>query len=756
MKLPQMTPDGERVLQATVAFRQELGHGWLGVEHLFVGIAAIARAELGRAFAEAGDDLGRVLETLRRRIVDQATAAPGGDLGPTPRLRDVFELAARLATGARVDPTHLAEAIFREGRGMPVRVMRALGVDVARVQEALHKEPAPAPTPTPLLGRFGRDLTGLAEQNKLSPVIGREAEIELVAQVLLRKGKNNPVLVGEAGVGKTAVVEGFAQMLLSDTCPEPFKGRRIVELSIGALVAGTKFRGEFEERLLGIQKELEAHPEVILFLDEIHSLVGAGATGSGDSLDASNILKPALARGELRCVGATTIDEYRLHIERDPALERRFEKILIEEPSAEDALEILDQLRASLETHHEVRISREAVEAAVQLTVKHVHDRNLPDKAIDAIDQTCARKRLLRYADEAAASDPNLGSIDADDIAHTVSQWTGIPLERISGEAAVNLLNLERELNEIVVGQERAVRSVARTILTAKAGLSEPNRPLGVFFFAGPTGVGKTHLAKSLARLLFGDEKRLVRIDMSEYMEPHAISNLIGAPPGYVGHEKEGVLISALRTHPHSIVLFDEVEKAHPQVWDLFLQVFDEGRLTGTHGKSADFTQAVIILTSNLRKASVRQPLGFGGDEAEVEQPDLRDSLLQTLRPELVNRIDDIVPFEPLAPEALRGIVDQSIAGIEALLAERDLHLELTDEVYDHLLTLGDCANFGARELHRIVDRHVRQPLAQKVLELGDKVGTLSVSLNEGELVFRATTQAPSEEPTTEDRGQPA
>ena len=747
MNLPQMSPEGDRVLAAATQESLELEHRYLGVEHLFLGLAREWQAELTKAFTGRGVELVRFVETLRKRVQGGGSAPLPEEMVPTPRCREVFELATRIASSAgvtRVEPAFLMEAILREGRSVPVRLMRAFDMDVASLQEPLRREPAPQPTPTPLLARYGRDLTAMAQRGQLSPVIGRNAEMDLLAQVLLRKNKNNPVLVGEAGVGKTAVVEGFAQRLLLPSCPEPFRGRRIIELSIGSLVAGTKYRGEFEERLLGIQKEVAAHTEVILFLDEIHSLVGAGATGGGDSLDASNILKPALARGELRCVGATTIEEYRQHIERDPALERRFEKILLEEPSPEDALEILTQLRASLEAHHEVEITSEALAAAVELTVQHVRDRQLPDKALDAVDQSCARKRLRRYADPAASAtagttaDPGPIRVEESDVANTVSQWTGIPLERISGEAAKHLLNLEDDLRELVIGQDEAVRAVTRTVLTAKAGLSEPDRPLGVFFFAGPTGVGKTHLAKCLAQVLFGDAKRLVRLDMSEYMEPHAVSNLIGAPPGYVGHEREGSLIAALRTHPHCIVLLDEIEKAHPKVFDLFLQVFDEGRLTGTQGKTADFTQAVVILTSNINPSPPeRTPVGFqAGEQPEPEPRDPRDALLEHLRPELVNRIDAVVPFNHLGEDTLRRIIDRNIAGIEKLLEARHVRLELDDAVYAHLLELGDSATYGARELGRLVDQHIRQPLAAEILRHGDDIGLIRATLGEEGIEF--------------------
>ncbi len=782
MNLPRLSPIGEEVL--AVATQQSAGHGqhYLGVEHLFLAIAEKRRPELGKAFAAQKIDLASYVDMLRERIRKAEGGIPGPEIGLTPRCREVLDLASLIAARAeceRVEPAHMLRAILREGRSVPVRLLRAFDADVNALEDALTTEPEPGPTETPLLDQFGRDLTRLASRNMLSPIVGRQPEMDFLAQVLLRRNKNNPVLLGEAGVGKTAVVEGFAQHLVDPSCPEPLRGRRIIELTVGSLVAGTKFRGDFEERLLGIAEEVAENPEVILFLDEIHTLVGAGAAAR-DSLDASNILKPALARGELRCIGATTTPEYRRHIETDPALERRFEKILIDEPTPGEALEILSHLRPYLEEHHELDILPEALEAAVELTSRHVLDRQLPDKALDALDQSCARRRLQRYAE--AATDqpsvpgiavPGVGQLDfglpeveeeetvqvmAKDIANTVSQWTGIPLEKISGEAAKSLLNLEDELKARVIGQERAVRAVARTVLTARAGLAEPDRPLGVFLFTGPTGVGKTHMAKSLADVLFGDAKRLVRVDMSEYMEPHSVSNLIGAPPGYVGHEKEGLLISALRTHPHCIVLFDEVEKAHPKVFDLFLQIFDDGRLTGTHGKSADFTQSVIILTSNIDTSPSRTAVvGFGADEPEsAEKADVRDALLTRLRPELVNRLDEVIAFEPLDRAALRIIVDGYIARIEDLLRSRDVTLELEDEVYDRLIELGVSQEFGARELRRAVDVHARQRLATEILEHGDDVHVIRGFVDDGEIRFEAVGAVEAVEAAEEEDAAPA
>jgi ATP-dependent Clp protease ATP-binding subunit ClpC len=744
MAFPKLSPAAEKVLAAATEESEKLQHHFLGVEHLFLGLAREAESEFAEAFRRQGVDLPQVTEVLRGNLAIAPHPAIGDQLVVTPRCSSVLQLAGRLAAragGEQVEPAHLLDAILREGRSVPVRVLHKVGLDLAQLEDALTAEAKPSRSSTPLLSKFGRDLTALARAGALPPLVGREPELDLLAQVLLRKNKNNPVLVGEAGVGKTAVVEGFAQRLLLPSCPEPLRNRRIVELSVGSLVAGTKYRGEFEQRLLDIAEEAARHPEIVLFLDEIHTLVGAGAS-SGESLDASNIFKPALARGELRCIGATTIEEYRRHIEKDPALERRFEKILVEEPSPDETLEILEGVRPSLEEHHRVTISDAALRAAIDLTVRHVPDRRLPDKALDAIDQSCARKRLQSYrAAGKARGEPAVRSeIDRDDVLRTVSQWTGVPLERLSMEAARQILGLEEELRSRVVGQDHAVHAVARAIQTAKAGLAPANRPLGVFLFLGPTGVGKTQLAKSLAATLFGSERRLVRFDMSEFTEPHSIAKLIGAPPGYVGHEAEGLLVSALRTHPHSVVLFDEIEKAHPQVFDLFLQIFDEGRLTGAHGKSADFTQAVVILTSNVDvEPKRRASMGFGGEapgEPAAAAADPRDVLLAHFRPELVNRFDQVIVFHRLDRAALRRILDLHVRELEHLLESRELRLELDDAVYDHLLKLGESDLYGARELRRVFDREIRQPLAQEVLVRPEKLGTIRVSLTERGLAF--------------------
>jgi ATP-dependent Clp protease ATP-binding subunit ClpC len=741
MNLPKFSPAAERVVTRATEESHRLGHGYLGVEHLFIALIDQSRQQDRSMPDPQRAQLDDVMERLRTELGSGTDAAPSKPPFQTTRSHTVFRIAGRLADcdgETHVQPSHILGGILQEGRSVPARLLRATGFDATELQRALtHSSAGTASSPTPHLSRYGRDLTRLADSGRLSPLIGREQELKLVSEILLRRSKNNPVLVGEAGVGKTAIVEGLAQVLVSPDCPSPLRGRRIIELSMGSLVAGTKYRGEFEKRMVDILAELAANREIILFLDELHTVVGAGASGE-DGLDASNILKPALARGEISCIGATTIDEFRRRIEKDPALERRFQQVQVAEPTPGDTRAILDRLKPLLESHHGVEIDPNALDAAIQLTVRHVPDRQLPDKALDALDQTCARERLARHTPGA----PSCATIDEPQIVATVSHWTGIPLARIAPEAAQDLLNLGQSLKQRLVGQDHAVDVVSASIVAARAGLAPKKRPVGVFLFLGPTGVGKTELAKTLADQLFGDPKRLVQFDMSEFTEPHSISKLIGAPPGYVGYEREGSLISALRTRPHCVVLFDEIEKAHPKVFDIFLQIFDEGRLSGAHGRTADFTQSVIILTSNIVPVVSREDrrrVGFAEDAGPTGSPtpiDLRTKLTAFLRPELVNRIDEIVLFRTLSTVDLRKIVDRFVGEIDSALASRQLTLRLDDEVYDYLIRLGSTDLFGARELRRVIDRALRRPLAHVMLSREEGPGEIRVSVSDQGLTF--------------------
>jgi ATP-dependent Clp protease ATP-binding subunit ClpC len=735
-----LSPAAQAVMSSAADESHKGSHGYLGVEHMFVALADVREAEMLEAFESQALDLKDFTDQLRSRVQPLEDAPWGKEILVTPRCQHVMRLAAKIASRhkkSQVTDEHLLDAIFREGRSIPIRLLRAQDAQVAELWEMLAPQRGRvSDVEQTLLARFGRNLTAQARAGLLMPVIGREAEMDQLAEVLLRKRKNNPVLIGEAGVGKTAVVEGLAAKLARQKGEHPLKKSRIIELSVASLVAGTKYRGDFEERILGILKEASDDPDAVLFLDEIHTLVGAGSS-SGEAVGASEIVKPALARGDLRCIGATTIDEYRRHIEKDAALERRFEPVMIEEPTPAETREILTGVVPALSDHHGVDIAPEAVEAAVDLTVRYVPGRRLPDKAIDALDQCGARLRLATFAEKKGEDAPK-PTVDRDSVTTTVSQWTGIPLERLSGEETGDLLELEERLRSRVLGQNRACRAVARAVITAKAGLSDPDRPTGVFMFLGPTGVGKTELAKSLAQLLFGDEKRLVRFDMSEFTEPHSIAKLIGAPPGYVGHEQEGQLVAAVRTHPHCVVLFDEIEKAHAQIFDLFLQIFDEGRLSGSRGQQADFRNAIVILTSNLQvNAGKRKTLGFATEESDTGiEPDPRAALATTFRPELVNRIDDILVFDLLGEADLRTLIDRYVHGLEKLAADRELRIEMDDDVYDFLIEHGVSEQFGARELKRAIDRWVRQPLAEELIRRGNSAGVIRVRLDGETLRF--------------------
>ncbi|MBI3464880.1 MAG: ATP-dependent Clp protease ATP-binding subunit [Planctomycetes bacterium] len=631
-----------------------------------------------------------------------------------------------------------------------------------------------------VLEKFGRDLTRLAAEGKLDPVIGRRNEMRTLAGVLMQKRKNSAILIGEAGVGKTCVVEGLAQRIVGPKPPSGLDGKRIVEVTLTALVAGAKYRGDFEERMQAVVREATSDPELILFIDEIHTLMGAGGEGSSD---AANILKPALARGDLRVIGATTVAEYRKYIEKDPALERRFQVVWVEEPTRQQAIEILRGLRAKLEEHHDLTISDDCVEAAVDLSMRYLADFRLPAKAIDLIDQACARARLTSFSvppvavaeaevdldahsrmnmhpdqshpspplrgrgagvrgvcTDANSPEPSFGPdllhaagvIGRVDIARVVAQRCRIPLDRLTSDEAERFLHMEEMLSKRVIGQEEAVTKVCDAIRTARAGLKNPKRPMAVFLFLGSTGTGKTELAKALAEFLFGDERRLIRFDMSEYMEEHTVAKLIGAPPGYVGHDEEGQLTGPVRTNPYSVVLFDEIEKAHPRVLDIFLQIFDDGRLTDSRGRRASFTESVIILTSNLgcgaeAQEPVKGPFGFAQRRTDRPDPELpfvefyRQSIMaavrQAMRPELVNRIDQCVFFYPLDAQSVRRIIDKIIANLSGRLRDRRIQLHLAPAVYDLLMQQGYDPTYGAREMERAMERLIVQPLGKALLE---------------------------------------
>ncbi len=813
-----------------------LGHYYLGCEHFF-----LATIDGTQWLSEILEEEGIDIEELRERILN--ICGPG-DENPlwkgiivTPRMKKIFKLAEREAESKRayrVEPNHIISAICREGRSIPARVLESMGGDLSEIrrmvldieEEGAHPVKAPfnryipiSGSPysafiarkgktvppadvtgkrikkdepsskekkykkkikTPTLDKLGRDLVQMAREGKIDPIVGRKDEIRRMLQTLTKKAKNNPIIIGEAGVGKTAVVYGLAQRIADGKVPEAIKSKRIVELGMASIVAGTKHRGEFEERMQKIIKEVQSDPDIIIFIDEIHTIMGAG--DSRGVMDAGNILKPYLARGEITIIGATTIDEYRRFIEKDPALERRFQPILVNEPTEEETIEILNGLKERYEKHHGVKFTPEAIRQAVKFAVRYIPDRNLPDKAIDLMDEAAARSQMsfASYSgDDEEKIEKITKEVTEEDIAEVVSLWTGIPVAKLSQEESERLLHLEDYLRQRVVGQEEAVKRVAETIRVIRTGLASPNRPGGVFLFLGPTGVGKTELAKSLAEFLFGSEKDMIRLDMSEYMEKHSISRMIGSPPGYVGHEEEGQLTKAVRTKPYSVVLLDEIEKAHPDVFDLFLQVFDDGRMTDGKGRTVNFTNTIIIMTSNIGTSSRLDELSstevlqavkeyieetgsidamgfrkimeqFVGEDAstgekkviDTTDPKVRQKMLKALRkhfrPEFLNRIDEIIIFNPLSEEALWEIAKMNVKKLQdQLYAQREIHLDVREEAIRFLMEKGYDPSYGARPMKRAIQNFLAKPLAEAMLSKGvNKGDTIIVTSDGNQLMF--------------------
>ena len=716
----------DQIRQAAVEDARRLGHGYLGVEHLFLAMLRIEGGVTVRVMQSLGQDPSAVRQRLREHV-GRGNASAQGELPPSPRAARVLEVAARLAPqeqASQPGEVHLLVAIVQDGRNAAVRVLQELGLQPEAVRDAAlaaRRRPA-APVADqageegPVLER-GRDLTALAREGRLHQAIGRSEELLALAQTLTRKEKNSPVLIGEAGVGKTAVVEGLAYRIARGDVHPLLQGKRVIELTAAVLVAGTTLRGQFEQRMNNLLAELRSQPDVVVFFDEIHALLGAGS-GQGSALDAAQILKPALARGEIRCIGATTITEYRRYIEADAALERRFQPIMINEPSAETTLEILRGVKSRYEEHHQVTIPDEVLQSAVALAGRYVRDRRFPDKALSLVDQACSRTRMVRLtysADSPSASRP---TVNPQTVAEVVAQWTGRPVTELTMDERDRLLQLEDTLRERVIGQEEAIARIASAVRAARAGLKDPARPQAVFLFLGPTGVGKTELARELARFLFGSREAMIRLDMSEYMEKHNVARLIGAPPGYVGHEEEGQLTGKLRTTPHAVVLLDEVEKAHPDVLNLFLQVFEDGRLTDSKGRTVDCTGAIFIMTSNagsqvpgLFDSAAREPGGTTQRDERLDQ-----ELRRFFRPEFLTRIDDVIVFRPLSEPELRQIARLMVEDVRRRLSERGLDVHLTEGAWDVLCRLGYDPAYGARPMRRAVEALVTRPLGELLL----------------------------------------
>jgi ATP-dependent Clp protease ATP-binding subunit ClpC len=797
----------ERARKVIILAKEEarrFNHDYIGTEHILLGLIregeGVAAAVLQK--------MGLSLENIRLEVEKLVQPGPAtqimGDIPFTPRAKKALELAAEEARSLGhnyIGTEHLLLGLIREGEGVASQVLLNLGLDLERVRNEVMEilgsalpgfgQPQQVKTKTPAIDAFGRDLTALARENKLDPVIDRIAEIERVIQTLSRRTKNNPVLLGEAGVGKTAIVEGLAQAIIAGNVPEVLRNKRIVGLDLALMVAGTKYRGQFEERIKAVMEEIKRSQDIIIFIDELHTLVGAGAAEG--AIDASNILKPALSRGEMQCIGATTLDEYRKYIEKDAALERRFQTIMVEPPSVNQTIEILKGLRDRYEAHHRVVFKDEALDAAAKLSDRYISGRFLPDKAIDLVDEAGSRARLnvlivppdikkleekvesLRKEKESyiksqdfekAASlrdqeriarqeleqlnqswsqtkDKTRPELGEEEIAKIVAQWTGIPIFRLEEKESEKLLKIEDELHKRVVGQEEAISTIAHAIRRSRAGIKDPRRPIGSFIFLGPTGVGKSLLARALAEFMFGDEDALIQLDMSEYMEKFNVSRLIGAPPGYVGYEEGGQLTEKVRRRPYSVILLDEIEKAHPDVFNLLLQVVEDGRLTDSFARKVDFRNTVMIMTSNVGAELIRKTssLGFKSQKEGITYEEMKEKLLEevkrTFKPEFLNRIDDIIVFRPLLKEDLQQIIDMEVRFVADRLKDQNMTLEVTQEAKDFLIEKGFDPIFGARPLKRTIQRFLEDLLASEIISKRFKEGSyIKVLRKNEELIF--------------------
>jgi len=817
----RFTDRARRVVVLAQEEARMLNHNYIGTEHILLGLIHEGEGVAAKALESLGISLDGVRQQVEE-IIGQGQAPPPGHIPFTPRAKKVLELSLReaLQLGHNyIGTEHILLGLIREGEGVAAQVLVKLGADLNKVRaqviallqgyqsgqkEGGGGQPAgeQAPSGSPVLDQFGRNLTHLAREGKLDPTVGREKEIERVMQVLSRRTKNNPVLIGEPGVGKTAIVEGLATRIIRNEVPETLKGKQIYTLDLGALVAGSRYRGDFEERLKKVLKEIRTRGDIVLFIDELHTLVGAGAAEG--AIDAASILKPMLARGELQTIGATTLDEYRKHLEKDAALERRFQPIKVEEPSVADTVKILKGLKERYEEHHHILIGEDAIVAAANLADRYISDRFLPDKAIDLIDEAGSRMRILRMTvppdlrefdeqiagvrdqkdaaiteqdyDQAArlreqentlrserekrerewraGEVDRLPQIGEEEIAEVLALWTGIPVYKLTEEETAKLLRMEDELHKRIVSQDDAIRAVSKAIRRTRAGLKDPKRPSGSFIFLGPSGVGKTELAKTLAEFLFGEESALIQLDMSEYMEKHTVSRLIGSPPGYVGYEEGGQLTERVRRRPFSVVLFDEIEKAHPDVFNTLLQILEDGRLTDAQGHTVDFKNTVIIMTSNLGTRDLEKGgLGFSSKQAGMMDYDrMRERVMEEMkhsfRPEFLNRIDEIIVFHPLLLADVKLIVDLMMRRIQEQLKSKDIEIILTDAAKSLLAEKGYDQSLGARPLRRTIQRMVEDQMSEKMLWKAFPPGTtLIADARDGEIVFEPAPVPPDRPP---------
>ncbi|CAB4244536.1 Chaperone protein ClpB [Methylacidimicrobium sp. AP8] len=828
--MTNFTPRAQQVLALARKEAERFNHNYVGTEHLLLGLIKLSQGVAVNVLQKLGIELETVRTELEKQMTTEVEGKPTTPIPYTPRVKKVLALAQKEAKGLNhsyVGTEHILLGLLREGEGVAARVLKNLEIDLERVRNEILKELDPnfsasegneeeASEPafaggtetgtkkevkTPALKAFGRDLTELARRHELDPVIGRKNEIERVMQILCRRTKNNPVLIGEAGVGKTAIVEGLAQEIAADNVPEMLRDKRVITLDLALMVAGTKYRGQFEERIKAVMEEIRRSKNVILFIDELHTIVGAGSAEG--AMDASNIIKPALSRGELQCIGATTLAEYRKYIEKDAALERRFQTVLVEAPSREETVQILHGLKAKYEAHHKARFTDAAIEAAVELSERYLTGRFLPDKAIDVMDEAGARARIaatmrppnvkeleaelaavrsqkdecikLQDFEKAAAlrdkereskerlervlaewrqnRDEKEIVITEDDMMQVVAKSTGIPISRITERDQDRFLRIAEELKARVIGQDEAIDALARALQRSRADLKDPKRPIGSFIFLGPTGVGKTMLAKTLAEHVFGSADALIQLDMSEYMEKFNVSRLVGAPPGYVGYEEGGQLSEKVRRRPYSVVLFDEIEKAHPDVWNLLLQILEDGILTDSLGRKIDFRNTIIIMTSNVGVESGLKHgvLGFTAKRDEAGYGQMKDRMIdsakRTFKPEFLNRVDELVVFRPLNREDMVKIVALEVEKVTSRLKSRKLALKLTPAATDFLIEKGYDPTYGARPLRRAVEKYVEHPLAEEILR-GRFVGakTVAVDLREGALIF--TPEGAENEPS--------